>query len=320
MLNKIEAVNYTKRYPTVYGKKLGILTQSWTNAPIQEVSSIKTAWNLDIATTTGSFVANFTDKDNVTWTGLVLWFLKDWWWKSCKEILNKYPSKKWYDGIYIINPTWTWSFQAYCDMTTDWGGWTLVAYAWTINWTRENDWYWILMFNFWNYNYNAINNNISFSRFDLFKNIANYDSEFLAKRSSNADNILIFPIVNVSWFWRSNLEWHFTINSSNRDIPYIKLSNSWNLWIKKVTNNIFWTYNNSSSSNFPWINRNITDWENCDNCWRNFETWLNHRSLLYWQITGVSYESNQRFHAQPLSMKDSTWPDNSVQDIEFYFR
>jgi hypothetical protein len=28
MLNKIEAVNYTKRYPTVYGKKLGILTQS----------------------------------------------------------------------------------------------------------------------------------------------------------------------------------------------------------------------------------------------------------------------------------------------------
>jgi prepilin-type N-terminal cleavage/methylation domain-containing protein len=72
LLNKINAVNYAKRYPTVYGKKLWILTESWTNTPVQEVSSIKTAWNIDIVTTTWNYIANYTDKTSLSWTGLYL--------------------------------------------------------------------------------------------------------------------------------------------------------------------------------------------------------------------------------------------------------
>jgi prepilin-type N-terminal cleavage/methylation domain-containing protein len=80
---KSNAISYTNRTPTVYGKKLWILTESWTNAPIQEVSSIKTVWLLDIVTTAWTYTANFTDKSTITWTWVVLQtvqnVMKSWW-------------------------------------------------------------------------------------------------------------------------------------------------------------------------------------------------------------------------------------------------
>ncbi len=46
--------------------------------------------------------------------------------ESCRSILLNWNSK--WDGVYIINPTWIlWNeFKVYCDMKTDWGGWTVV--------------------------------------------------------------------------------------------------------------------------------------------------------------------------------------------------
>ncbi|EKE29082.1 MAG: hypothetical protein ACD_2C00234G0009, partial [uncultured bacterium (gcode 4)] len=45
-------------------------------------------------------------------------------WTSCNAIKTAYPSSA--DWDYWINPDWAWAFQVYCDMNTDWGGWTLV--------------------------------------------------------------------------------------------------------------------------------------------------------------------------------------------------
>ena len=47
---------------------------------------------------------------------------------SCKELLdNRASSTSW---VYTINPSWSEEFEVYCDMETDWGGWTLVKRFW----------------------------------------------------------------------------------------------------------------------------------------------------------------------------------------------
>ena len=66
-------VDYTNRYPTLYWKQLGILTESVTNTPIQEVSTIITNWYLDVATTTDWYTLNFTDTDTLTSTWYALY-------------------------------------------------------------------------------------------------------------------------------------------------------------------------------------------------------------------------------------------------------
>jgi len=155
IINKANANDYTDRIPKVYWSKLWILTESGTNTPIQEIDNIISSGFLDIVKTTSSFTAYISDDYKVSWTGSVLAFLKDWAWKSCKDLLNIDSSKMWQDWVYYINPTWTWSFQVYCDMTNDWGWWTLVTNIQSslmITSTLYDTWYWIPnLSNIWNW-------------------------------------------------------------------------------------------------------------------------------------------------------------------------
>jgi prepilin-type N-terminal cleavage/methylation domain-containing protein len=127
---KSYAVDYSSRIPTVYWKKLWILTDS-NNRPIQEVIT----GDIDvIIDDTTNYIAHLSDVSVMTWStawNSDLAYLENigsLWWiaASCKTIIARNSSLKWKDWIYIISPEWNSVFPAYCDMTTDGWGWTRV--------------------------------------------------------------------------------------------------------------------------------------------------------------------------------------------------
>ena len=307
-----------KTFITKWNKLWIVLSDD--EVPVNQASGAPTT--LELITTTTNHKIYLDDTEVLEWQWSALSAINPI--SSCKRILETWWARatNWWDGIYTINPSGT-SFSVYCDMTTDWGGWTLVSYAGKINWTKSattwktSGFWYPLLFNWWSVQSNSMFDKSSFSRFDILKPYAAIWDEFMAKRTSVPDNIMIFPIQDLSWFWRDSSEWHFDITSTNRDLPYLKLSNSWIAWLKTVTNNVKWSYLDWSSSHYPWIDWNVSEADNCDNCGRSYETWLSHRSLLYWE----SQDSRTQWsHATPLSMTDSLSPINDFQDIEFWYR
>jgi len=140
------ASNLINRFPLVRWDSIWIFLDPITKEPINNTW----IW-IDIVNTTTSYTSYLDNSSSwsVTWTGWTLYKVlsKTQKFKSCKELKDKY--KSWIqDWIYNINPTLTWSFDVYCDMTTDWWGWTRVLdYNWQAlsitlndkNWYQDKD-------------------------------------------------------------------------------------------------------------------------------------------------------------------------------------
>ena len=119
--NTTNAADYSDRFPKVYGRKLWILTQVDTNTPAQEITGVT---NVDIVLeNTITYISHISDEEQFEWVGTVI--------KaaipngSCKRI--KQTGWASWNGIYTINPGWTWEISVYCDMETAGWGWTMVA-------------------------------------------------------------------------------------------------------------------------------------------------------------------------------------------------
>jgi len=125
--------SYENRIPFVEWRKIGVIIDD-VNSPIQENTDILSQWYIDIIDVgSNEFQAYLSNSEIYTWSGGWL-----------RSISTKYDCKRLKDmkwslpsGLYGIDPDWDGiTIQVYCDMDTDWGGWTIVtmlADTWTEN-------------------------------------------------------------------------------------------------------------------------------------------------------------------------------------------
>jgi len=71
-VSQTHAVDFSNRFPKVFGSKLGVLTLTSNKTPINQVWSISTAGALDISTTTTIYTAHISDSVTVEWDSSVL--------------------------------------------------------------------------------------------------------------------------------------------------------------------------------------------------------------------------------------------------------
>lgn len=120
--NQAHAADYTVRYFATWGKKLWILVDS-SNTPIQESPNVTGTGEFNMSTQSNTFTMIFNDKNTVTASAPNLASYN--YQASCKRLKEIGWNRG--DGIYTINPKWNFQFQAYCNMTFEWGGWTLIG-------------------------------------------------------------------------------------------------------------------------------------------------------------------------------------------------
>ncbi|EKE30351.1 MAG: hypothetical protein ACD_2C00001G0001 [uncultured bacterium (gcode 4)] len=113
-----DPVSYSGRFAFSKWDELWVLLDATTKLPIQSSQS-----SIDIVNTTWNYIAILDNRTRYTWTGLTIAQINPG--SSCKRIKDIESASR--DWTYMINPQWWTWFLAYCDMTSNWWGWTRIS-------------------------------------------------------------------------------------------------------------------------------------------------------------------------------------------------
>lgn len=138
--------------------------------------------------------------------------------KTCKDIIDTFPQLAGYDGLYWVYPGGPNSspYQVYCDMTTDGGGWMLVArsHPTTVNPNGKK----------WGWKGGAIGSINDFSQAyqlgwgEIWDNNATFTSYIFGNQRTNVDNSwgpFVYKVssINYSTFFGSDTQQSYTYST-----------------------------------------------------------------------------------------------------------
>lgn len=233
------SVDYSQRYPNVFGKKLWILLQQETNTPLQEIPEYTSSGYIDLRDTTSNlFDAYVTDAYKISGKESDLIGIIPY--TTCKKILE--TGWSYGNGIYNINPSGLNPFEVYClmDTATYWfeGWWTLIARS--IAWYTSASSFW------WIYKAGDIrDDNVPYSMWSAVVDIpfseimyATYEN---GKTLKYADKIIVDSNFLKNNFNSQNLDSWATNYTSTQDTEYTQ-SISWCEVIYKPSSSWCGTY------------------------------------------------------------------------------
>lgn len=236
--------------------------------------------------------------------------------KTCMDYFNIIAwNTNLIDGIYMIDPDWVWGnnpINVYCDMVTDWGGWTLVWYAWD-----RSNWFPRLDIAQWSYNaltrtwYASVTWAVNIAKLSTQMAVAFHTTTNIAWNMSSYNDSVAFYIPNPSIVtFSTSTMWTCQIVNARRLLPV------------GSTNKCVW--------NGVWI------WYSATNCWESWHTpalwdqslWVRRNWFWYWleekesncdSFSNVHHKvyvgnnwynwapSNTRIYSSPTDWSASVW-------------